>query len=89
MDSFRTELIADRIWRTRSQLELAVVKYLGRLNHSRLARERRLARELGDLSPAEFEAEAPRAQAAPRRAKDRPSTAGLWRSPVQSKIPMS
>jgi Integrase core domain len=83
VDSFRTELIADRIWRTRSQLELAVVKYLGRLNHSRLARE------LGDLSPAEFEAEAPRAQAAPRRAKDRPSTAGLWRSPVPSKIPMS
>jgi transposase InsO family protein len=29
VDSFKTELIADRVWRTRSQLELAVVEYLG------------------------------------------------------------
>jgi hypothetical protein len=27
--SSRTELIADRVWRTRSQLELAVVEYIG------------------------------------------------------------
>jgi transposase InsO family protein len=26
VDSFKTELIADRVWRTRSQLELAVVE---------------------------------------------------------------
>jgi putative transposase len=29
VDSFKTELIADRVWRTRSQLELAVVEYIG------------------------------------------------------------
>jgi putative transposase len=29
LDSFKTELIADRVWRTRSQLELAVVEYVG------------------------------------------------------------
>ena len=36
VDSFKTELIADRVWRTRSQLELAVVEYLGWFNHDRL-----------------------------------------------------
>jgi putative transposase len=29
VDSFKTELIADRVWRTRSQLELAIVEYVG------------------------------------------------------------
>jgi hypothetical protein len=29
VDSFKTELIADRVWRTRAQLELAVVEYVG------------------------------------------------------------
>ena len=28
VDSFKTELIADRVWRTRAQLELAVVEYI-------------------------------------------------------------
>jgi hypothetical protein len=32
VDSFKTELIADRVWRTRSQLELAVVEYVGSYN---------------------------------------------------------
>ena len=36
LDSFKTELIADRVWRTRSQLELAVVEYLGWYNGARL-----------------------------------------------------
>jgi putative transposase len=35
VDSFKTELIADRVWRTRSQLELAVVEYIGWFNHTR------------------------------------------------------
>jgi putative transposase len=35
-DSFKTELIADRVWRTRSQLELAVVEYIGWYNGARL-----------------------------------------------------
>jgi len=36
VDSFKTELVTDRIWRTRSQLELAVVEYIGWFNHVRL-----------------------------------------------------
>ena len=36
VDSFKTELIADRVWRTRSQLELAIVDYVGWFNHQRL-----------------------------------------------------
>ena len=36
VDSFKTELIRDRVWRTRSQLELAVVEYIAWYNHARL-----------------------------------------------------
>jgi putative transposase len=50
VDSFKTELIADRVWRTRPQLELAVVQYIGWFNHERLHSA------LGDIPPAEFEA---------------------------------
>jgi putative transposase len=50
VDTLKTELIADRVWRTRSQLELAVVEYLGWFNHDRLHES------LDDLPPAEFEA---------------------------------
>lgn len=49
VDSFKTELIADRIWRSRSQLELAVVEYVSWFNNERLHES------LGDVSPAEFE----------------------------------
>ena len=49
VDSFKTELIADRVWRTRSQLELAIVEYVGWFNHDRLHEA------LGDIPPAEFE----------------------------------
>src|SRR3954468_7523330 len=50
VDSFKTELIADRVWRTRSQLELAIVEYIGWFNHDRLHQA------LGDIPPAEMEA---------------------------------
>ena len=50
VDSFKTELIADRVWRTRAQLELAVVEYVGWFNSARLHQA------LGDRPPAEFEA---------------------------------
>jgi putative transposase len=50
VDSFKTELIADRVWRTRSQLELAVVEYISWFNHDRLHQS------LGDIPPVEFEA---------------------------------
>lgn len=32
VDTLKTELIADRVWRARSQLELAIVEYLGGFN---------------------------------------------------------
>jgi putative transposase len=50
VDTIKTELIADRVWRTRSQLELAVVEYLGWFNHDRIHEA------LGDVPPAEMEA---------------------------------
>jgi putative transposase len=50
VDSFKTELIADRPWRTRDQLELAIVQWVGWYNH------RRLHSSLGDIPPVEFEA---------------------------------
>ena len=53
VDSFKTELIADRVWRTRSQLERAVVEYIGWFNDSRLHQS------LGDLPPSEFETLSP------------------------------
>jgi len=49
IDSFKTELISDRVWQTRSQLELAVVEYVSWFNHDRLHES------LSDLPPAEFE----------------------------------
>ncbi len=49
VDSFKTELIADRVWRTRSQLELAVVEYIAWFNNDRLHSA------LGYRSPAEHE----------------------------------
>jgi putative transposase len=49
VDSFKTELIRDRVWRSRSQLELAVVEYIGWYNAARLHES------LGDIPPAEYE----------------------------------
>jgi putative transposase len=49
VDSFKTELIADRVWRSRTQLELTVVEYVGWFNHHRLHEA------LGDVPPVEFE----------------------------------
>lgn len=58
VDTFKTELIADRTWRSRTQLELAVVEYIAWFNNDRLHES------LGDVSPAEFESlyAAPRSQ---------------------------
>jgi hypothetical protein len=36
VDTIKTELIADRVWRSRDQLELTIVEYLGWFNHARL-----------------------------------------------------
>jgi putative transposase len=45
VDSFKTELIADRVWRSRSQLELAIVEYVAWFNSTRLHES------LGDIPP--------------------------------------
>jgi putative transposase len=50
VDSLKTELIADRVWRTVAQLELAVVEYIGWFSHVRLHSS------LGFMPPAEYEA---------------------------------
>jgi transposase InsO family protein len=49
VDSFKTELIADRVWAARSQLELAVVEYVAWFNNERLHEA------LGDRPPREVE----------------------------------
>jgi putative transposase len=49
VDTFKTELIADRVWRTRSQLELAIVEWVAWFNNDRLHES------LGDRPPAEVE----------------------------------
>jgi putative transposase len=49
LDSFKTELIADRVWRTRSQLELAIVEYIAWFNNTRLHEN------LDDRPPREIE----------------------------------
>lgn len=49
VDTFKTELIADRVWRTRTQLELAIVEWVAWFNQDRLHES------LDDLPPAEFE----------------------------------
>jgi HTH-like domain/Integrase core domain len=50
VDSFKTELIRDRVWRTRSQLELAIVEWVAWFNTTRLHEA------LHDRPPAEVEA---------------------------------
>ena len=49
VDSYKTELIADRVWRTNAQLKLATVRYVGWFNH------RRLHSSIGNRPPTEHE----------------------------------
>jgi putative transposase len=49
VDSYKTELIADRVWRTSAQLEHATVRYIGWFNH------RRLHSSIGMKPPVEHE----------------------------------
>jgi putative transposase len=76
VDTFKTELIADRVWRTRSQLELAIVEWVAWFNTERLHES------LGDIPPAEFEAARPAhtspAQAAPDGGQATTRPAGLY-----------
>ena len=49
VDTFKTELITDRVWRTQTQLEQAIAAYIGWYNQTRLHES------LGDRPPAEYE----------------------------------
>jgi len=49
VDSYKTELISDRVWRSRAQLELATVAWVAWFNRDRLHGS------LGDIPPVEFE----------------------------------
>jgi transposase InsO family protein len=49
VDTFKTELIRDRVWRTRGQMELAVLEWVHWFNHDRLHES------LGDIPPVEVE----------------------------------
>ena len=51
VDSYKTELIADRVWRTNAQLELATVAYVGWYNN------RRLHSSIANRPPVEHERE--------------------------------
>jgi putative transposase len=58
VDSFKTELIADRVGRSRSQLELAIVEYVGWFNTTLRRSSHPPSRpheSLADLPPAEYE----------------------------------
>jgi putative transposase len=59
LDSVKTELIADRVWRTQAQLELAVVQYISWFNHDRLHQA------LDDIPPVEFDAGLPERHTTP------------------------
>jgi muconolactone delta-isomerase len=49
VDSYKTELIADRVWRAHAQLELASIDYVTWFN------TRRLHSSLGNIPPVEHE----------------------------------
>ena len=51
VDSYKTELVRDRVWRTDAQLELASVRYVGWFNN------RRLHSSIGNRPPVEHERE--------------------------------
>jgi putative transposase len=51
VDSFKTELIRDRVWHSNTKLELAIVEYVAWFN------TRRIHSSIGNRPPAEHEAE--------------------------------
>jgi putative transposase len=84
VDSFKTELIADRVWRTRTQLELAIVEYVAWFNHQRLHQA------LDDRPPAEVEAlYAARTVLTPalNQSREEPTKPGLRETPPGSQHP--
>jgi putative transposase len=67
VDSFKTELIAERTWRSVAQAELAIVEWVAWFNHGRLHSS------IGDVPPVELEQDyAERVEAAPPLEQDQP-----------------
>ena len=58
VDTYKTELIADRVWKTATEVELGTVGWVGWYNNTRLHGE------LGDIPPVEYERNATLAAAA-------------------------
>ena len=67
VDTFKTELITDRVWQTRSQLELAIVEYIAWFNNERLHEN------LNDWPPRKIE-ELYAAESRPRTPQDENQT---------------
>ena len=86
VDSFKTELIADRPWRSAEQAELAIVEWVSWFNHDRLHSS------IGDVPPVEFEqAYAERAGTDPPPGSARPTgslrrVAGEHPEPLPSSV---
>ena len=69
VDTFKTELVRDRVWRTQTQLELAIVEYVSWFNNDRLHESLGASRQPSsrlstlrgtfDLSPSNEEREPP------------------------------
>ena len=61
VDTFKTELITDRTWASRSQLELAIVRYVAWFNDTRLheSLDDRPPREIEELYAAKNRATTP------------------------------
>jgi putative transposase len=61
LDTFKTELISDRTWTSRSQLELAILEYVAWFNDTRLheALDDRPPREIKELHAAKNRATTP------------------------------
>jgi putative transposase len=85
VDSFKTELISDRTWRSVEQAELAIVEWVSWFNHDRLHSS------IGDIPPVEFEqayaertgADPPPGGASPQdeRSRQERSVSRRWRDP--------
>jgi hypothetical protein len=86
VDTFKTELLADRVWRARAQLELAVVEYIGWSNYRPAS--------LRDRLPHPVEYEAQRSPAGLKRRWLRPPPQQLksqrwWAASSTSRFPIN
>jgi transposase InsO family protein len=82
VDSFKTELVTERTWRSVTQAELAIVEWVSWFNHDRLHSS------IGDVPPVEFEQDyAERVEAAPPPGSTRP-TGSLRRVAVEQPEPL-